>query len=164
MPSNLSDLKSKVDKLDIAKLETTPVDLSKLSNVVKNDFVEKIEYNELLKKVNDISTTNTSNLVKITDYNTKMGEIENKINAHDYAKYLTSQEFDKLTADTFTTRLKEENSASKNDIANFVKKRDFDEKLLCFKKRINSNKTKHVFVENELNEQSKKLKQDHEKD
>ena len=31
----ISPLKSKVDKLDIRKLETTPVDLSKLSNVVK---------------------------------------------------------------------------------------------------------------------------------
>ena len=35
VPSNLSNLKSKVDKIDIGKLETTPVDLSKLSNVVK---------------------------------------------------------------------------------------------------------------------------------
>ena len=34
LPTNLSNLKSKLDKLDIAKLETTPVDLSKLSNVV----------------------------------------------------------------------------------------------------------------------------------
>ena len=40
-----------------------------------------------------------------------MGEIENKINAHDYDKYIISQGFDKLTADTFTTRLKEKNSA-----------------------------------------------------
>ena len=35
VPSNLSNLKSKVDKLDIGKLETTTVDLSKLSNVLK---------------------------------------------------------------------------------------------------------------------------------
>ena len=44
-------LKSKVDKLDIGKLETTPVDLSRLSNVVKNDVFKKTEYNELVKKV-----------------------------------------------------------------------------------------------------------------
>ena len=36
----LSSLKSKLDKLDIGKLETTPVDLSKLGNVVKNDIVK----------------------------------------------------------------------------------------------------------------------------
>ena len=36
-------MKTKVGKLDIGKLETTPIDLSKLSNVVKNDVVEKTE-------------------------------------------------------------------------------------------------------------------------
>ena len=42
-------MKSKVDKLDIGKLERTSVDLSKLSNVVRNDVVKKTEYNELKK-------------------------------------------------------------------------------------------------------------------
>ena len=64
IPSRLSSLKSKVDKLDILKLKTTPVDLSKLSNVVKNDVVKKTKYHELVKKVNAIQTTDTSNLVK----------------------------------------------------------------------------------------------------
>ena len=63
VPSNLSNFKSKVDQLDIGKLGTTPVDLSKLSNVVKIDVVKKTEYNELVQKVNNISTTDTSNLV-----------------------------------------------------------------------------------------------------
>ena len=62
--SNLRNLKSKVDKLDIRKLETTPVDLSNLSNVLRNDAIKKTECNELVKKVNNISTTDTSNLVK----------------------------------------------------------------------------------------------------
>ena len=39
VPSNLSNLKSKVDKLDVDKLIPVPVDLSKLSDVVKNDVV-----------------------------------------------------------------------------------------------------------------------------
>ena len=38
-----------------------------------------------------------------------------------------------------------------------VKKTDFNNKLLGFNKRINSNKIKHVVVENELNEQTKKF-------
>ena len=42
--TNLSSLKSKVDKLDVDKLIPVPVDLSKLSDVVKNDFVKKDEY------------------------------------------------------------------------------------------------------------------------
>ena len=63
MPTDLSSLISKVDKLDIGKLETTPVDLSKLSNEVKNDVVKKTDYNKLVKKVNVIQTTDTSNFV-----------------------------------------------------------------------------------------------------
>ena len=46
----LSTLKSNVDKLDFGKIETTLVDFGKISNVVKNNVVEKIEYNKLVKK------------------------------------------------------------------------------------------------------------------
>ena len=38
---NLSNLKNKVDKLDVDKLVSVPVDLSKLSDAVKNDVVKK---------------------------------------------------------------------------------------------------------------------------
>ena len=46
--SNLSNLKSKVDKFDGDEL--IPVDLSKLSDVVKNDVVKKNVYNSKIKK------------------------------------------------------------------------------------------------------------------
>ena len=55
-------MKIKVDKVGIGKLETTPVDLSNLSNLVKNDVVKKSEYNELVKRVNNVSTTDTNDL------------------------------------------------------------------------------------------------------
>ena len=61
-PSDLSSLKNKVDKLDTGKLEITPVDLSKLSNLVNNDVVKNTEYNKLVKKVNGINITDTSDL------------------------------------------------------------------------------------------------------
>ena len=48
VPNNLSNLRSKVHELDIGKLETTTVDLSKLNNVVKNDVVKKTGCNELV--------------------------------------------------------------------------------------------------------------------
>ena len=57
-------MKSKEDKLDVHKLEPVPVDFSKLSGVVKNEVVEKTEYNKSVKKVNTIKATDTSNLVK----------------------------------------------------------------------------------------------------
>ena len=58
---------------------TTPIDLSKLSNVINNEVVKKTEYNELAKNNNNIKTTDTGSLVSKTDYNPKVNEIENKI-------------------------------------------------------------------------------------
>ena len=96
--------------------------------------------------------------LKKTYYNTKINETENKINNHDHAKYITTQKFNKLKSDNFTARLAQGNLASKNDIANFVEKTDFDDKLKNLHKKVTSNKTKHVLVENELNELSGKVK------
>ena len=53
--TNLAALKSEVDKIDVDKLKATPADLAKLSNLVKKDVVKK------------------------TDYNTKVTSIENQI-------------------------------------------------------------------------------------
>ena len=39
--ANLASLKTEVDKIGAGKLKTVPVDLAKLSNVVKNDVVKK---------------------------------------------------------------------------------------------------------------------------
>ena len=59
---DLTKLKSDIDKLDIGNLETSPADLSKLSNAVENDVVEKTVYGELVEKVNAIQTIDTSDL------------------------------------------------------------------------------------------------------
>ena len=77
--------------------------------------------------------------------------IENKINDHDHAKYITTEEFNKLTADKFTSRLKQANLASKNYIANLVKKTDFDAKLTNLNKKVTSNETKYVEAEKKQN-------------
>ena len=53
--------------MDTGKLGTTPVDLSKLTDTVKNEVAKKTEYNELLKKVNNRKTTDGSGLVKKID-------------------------------------------------------------------------------------------------
>ena len=72
-------MKSKVDKLDIDTLETTPVDLSKLSDAVKNEAVKKTEYNELVKKVNLIQTSDTSNLFKKVTMTQKLMKLKKKL-------------------------------------------------------------------------------------
>ena len=48
--SNLASLKTEVDKLDINKLVPVPVDLSKLSDVVKNDVIKKTAHDKLVAK------------------------------------------------------------------------------------------------------------------
>ena len=73
--ADLASSKSEIKKLDIGKSETTPVDLNKLSDVVKNEVVKKIEYNELVKKVNAIQNIHSSNLVKKTDDDSKIVKI-----------------------------------------------------------------------------------------
>ena len=172
LKTNLVNLKTEVDKLDIEKLAPVPVDLSKLRDVVKNDVVKNTVYDKLVAKVNNIDTSDyvlktkystdktelekkipdvhnlvkktklteleskipdisnlatktaltavenkipsVSNLVKKTDYNTKVTEIENKLNNHNHDKYIDTPEFNKLTADAFNARLAQANLIKKN--------------------------------------------------
>ena len=57
LKTNLASLKTEVDKLDNDKLVPVPVDLSKLSDAVKNDVVKKIVNDKLVAKVNNIDTS-----------------------------------------------------------------------------------------------------------
>ena len=43
--TNLAALKTEVDKIDTDKLETAPTDLAKLTNAIENDVVKKTDYN-----------------------------------------------------------------------------------------------------------------------
>ena len=99
LKTNLASLITEIGKLDIDKLVPVPVDLSKLSDVVKNDVVKKTVYGKLVVKVNSIDTSgfvlnakydtdkskienkipNTNDLVKKTDYNAKIIKLKEKI-------------------------------------------------------------------------------------
>ena len=72
---NLANLKTEVDKLNIDKLVPVPVDLSKLSDVVKNDVVKKTVNDKLVPNVNNIDT---SDFVLKTKYATDKTELEKK--------------------------------------------------------------------------------------
>ena len=76
LKTNLASLKTKFDQLYIGKLVPVPVDLSKLSDVVKNDVVKKAVYDKLVAKVNHIDT---SGAVLKTNYDTGKTELENEI-------------------------------------------------------------------------------------
>ena len=145
---------------NVDKLVRVAVDLSKLSDAIKNCVLKKDVYNAKIKNIEDIisdiknvgantylddkikevnneipnitnltTTTaltavgdkipNVSNLVIKTYYNTKMSETTDC----DNDKSVTIQEFNKLTSEKFTAMLAPASSASKSDIANFVKDR-----------------------------------------
>ena len=75
-----------------------------------------------------------------TVLNTKIGEFKNKI--PDNSICVTTQEFNKLTAENFAAKLKQ---------ADLVNKTDFDKKLTSFNRQITSNKAKHLEVQKKLN-------------
>ena len=159
--TSLSNLKSKVDQLDVNNLVRIPFDLSNLRDVVKSDIVRKDVYkipditnlatkttnnakiNEVEDEIPNITNlastsaltdvenkiSSTSKLVQKTDYNTKTNEIEKKITDHNHDKYITTSELNKFKKEILDLRLKRANLASQNHIANFVNKKDSNNKL-----------------------------------
>ena len=134
LKSNLASLKTEVDKLDIDRLVPVPVNLSKLSDVVKNDVVKKTVYDKLVAKINNIDSSafvlktkydtdkseleneipDTGGLVKKTDCNTKTTEIEGK------------------TPDVSNLATKTALAAVENkipDVSSFINKTDYNTKI-----------------------------------
>ena len=74
--TNWANLKTEVDKLEIDKLAPFPVDLSKLSDVVKNGVVKKVLYDKLVAKASNIDTRN---FVLKTKHQTGKAGLEKKI-------------------------------------------------------------------------------------
>ena len=81
-------------------------------------------------------------LLKKRYYNTKVTEIENKLNNHYHNKYIDTSEFNKLTRDVFNARLAQ---------AKLVTKTYFGNKLSNLHRKITKNETDHVLVQNKLN-------------
>ena len=121
-----------------------------------SNLVKKIKLTELENRILDISNLATKtaltiienkmpdvcSLVKKTDYNTKNIDIENKLDNHNHDKCVDTSDFDKLAAEVFNARLAQ---------ANLITKTDFYVKLLSLNRKVTQNKTKHLFVESELN-------------
>ena len=140
--------KSKVDKLDFDKLVLGPADLSKPSDVVKNDVVKKDLHNAKIKDIEDKIRVITD-LPTNTTFNFKINEVKNKIPSitnfatttaftavenkrSDHRPYHYSK-FNKLIAENFTLILKKANLATKGDVVDFLNKTDFDDKTKKFK-------------------------------
>ena len=164
LKTNLANLKTEVDKLDIDKLAPVPADLSKLSNVVNNEVVKKTEYDAKIKNIED-KIPDISNLATKSNLNTKINEVKNEIPSITGLATITA-----LTAvenkipsfgglGTISALTAVENKIP--SISSLVKKTDYDinvgeieNRMIILNKKIASNKTKDISVENEL----KKLK------
>ena len=68
--TNLTALKTEVDKIDADELKTTPIDLDRLSNLVKNDVVKKTDYNTKVTSIEaqivGLTKNRVDNLADIT--------------------------------------------------------------------------------------------------
>ena len=101
-----------------AKITEIESKIPSTSGLATNSALTAVE-----NKIPDIS-----NLVKKkTDYDAKIIEIEKKITDHNYGKYITTSEFNNLTAKKFSARLAQ---------ANLVTKTDFDTKLISLNKEL----------------------------
>ena len=99
--TNLAALKSEVDKIDLDKVKTTPTDLAKLGNVVKNHVVKKTNYStkvtsieaqiagltknivDNLADITKLKAVNTNSFVLKTKLASDVTTLENKIDTVD---------------------------------------------------------------------------------
>ena len=72
----MAALKTEVDKIETDKLKTVPIDLAKLSNVVKNDVVKKIDYNTKLTSIENQIAGVTKNTVDNLAYITRLKAVD----------------------------------------------------------------------------------------
>ena len=80
VPTNLNNLKTKVDDLDVGNLKTFPVDLKKLSDV-DNEVVKNTKFNTPKAKVNNLENKipDATTLIHINQYNTDNHSSEKRI-------------------------------------------------------------------------------------
>ena len=138
LKTDLANLKTEVDKLDIDKLVPVPVDLSKLSDVVKNDVVKKGVYDKLVAKVNSIDTTG---FVLKTKYDADKSELENKIpNATDFVKKVKLLELENKIPDVSNLATKNALTTVENkkpSVSNLVKKTGYNTKVTEIEQKLN---------------------------
>ena len=156
LKTNLANLKTEVYKLDTDKLVPVPVDLSKLSDVVKNDVAKKDEYDKLVAKVNNIDTRD---FVLKTNYQTDKTELENKIpdiislvKKTDYNTEVTKIEGKIPDVSNLATKAALTTVENKiPDVSNLVKKPDYNAKGTEIKNKLNNHNHDKYITTQEFN-------------
>ena len=98
LKTNLSALKTEVDKLDIPKLGKLPPDVAKLTNKFGNDLVEKTDFNSLKTKVNENETDNDNLETKVDNNDltaeTSIDNLKTRVDGIDLTKYVKKIDYD----------------------------------------------------------------------
>ena len=101
LKANLASLKTEVDKLDIPKLTTVPVDLADLSKEVQEDFTKKTDFNLLRAKVDKNETDNKNLETKVNNNDsttkTSINNLKTKVDGTDLTKYVLKSSYDSTT-------------------------------------------------------------------
>ena len=114
------NLKNEIDKLDVDKLVPVPVDLRKLSHVVKNDVVKKDVYIAKIKNIEDKISSITNVATKTTLF-AKISEAKGEIRTA-------------ITLATKTALTAVENKITK--VSNLCKQTDYNTKINEIEKKI----------------------------
>ena len=97
LKTNLSALKTEVNKSDISKLGTLPTDVAKLTNKVANDLVEKIDFNSLKTKFDNNETDNDNLETKLHNNHltaeTSINNLKTKVDGIDLTKYIKKSDY-----------------------------------------------------------------------
>ena len=133
--TNLAALKTEVDKIDADKLKTTPVDLAKLTNAVEHDVVKKTDYNTKVTSIEaqiaGLTKNTVDNLADIT-----------KLKAIDTNSFVNKTKF---SADINTLDDKIDGVEKKTDISGLATKTSLNSYL-----QTSTFKTKVTEVENKI--------------
>ena len=126
VPTNLGNLKNKVDRLDVNKLVPVSVNLSKLSYVEKTDVVKKDLYNAKIENIED-KISDITNLATKTTFNAKINGVKGEISS--ITKLTTTASLNaKVNEVKVTTALTAAEIKILN-VSNLLKKNDYNIKV-----------------------------------
>ena len=159
--TNLAALKTEVDKLDVDKLKTAPVDLAKLTNAVENDLVQKTVYKTKVTSIEAQITGLTKNTVDNLADITKLKAIDTKLNSYlqtsTFNSKVTEVEKKIKAADIIAKSANTKANTIRSDLTAYAKKTDVATDITAIKSdyvtnasltsQLNDLKSQHITTE-----------------
>ena len=150
LKTNLAALKTELDKIDTDKLKTVPIDLAKLTNVVKNEVVKKTDFNadDYVKRTKFTADTNAldDKIDKAKKKIPDVSDLETKANVTTLVKNL----------DVRIDNLKIKEYAKKTSLSNYMLTSDFNTKSTDLETKINANGAEITSPKSDLSSYAKK--------